>query len=152
MRSPGAYTFKDSAGFSLIELIMVIGVLGFLMVVSVPLGVNFYRTRQLDVYEGSMVQALRRAQLKSMSVENDSSFGVYVKPGQYTLFKGTSYITRDTVYDEVFDLPASLQVSGLSEIVFDKLNGTSVNTGTITLTVDSKTEDISINEMGRINY
>ncbi len=131
---------------------MAMAVLALLIAVSLPLALSFYKTRQLDVCENGIVQALRRAQLKAMSVEADSTFGVYISSNQYVLFKGSSYATRDTAYDEVTDLPANLQISGLSEIVFSKLNGTTLNTGNITLTIDNRSETININALGRINY
>lgn len=139
-------------GFTLVELMIVIAILALLIAGAVPLAVNFYNLRNLDVQEQHIVQALRRAQLKAMSGEADSAFGVYIVPGQYVLFKGDSYATRDPAYDEVFNLPANLSVSGLSEVVFSKLNGTTTNTGNITLTIGNRTKVININEMGRINY
>lgn len=131
---------------------IIIGILALLITISLPLTINFYKTRALDVHEQGIVQTLRRAQLKAMSVEADSSFGAYITSGQYVLFKGSSYATRDPAYDEVFDLPDNLQVSGLSEVVFSKLRGTPSDTGTIILTIDNQTETININEIGRINY
>lgn len=130
---------------------MVIGILAFLIVVSLPLAINFYKTRQLDVHENGIVQALRRAQLKAMSIEADSSFGIYITSGQYILFRGDSY-SPDDPYNEVFDLPDNLSVAGLSEIVFSRLRGTPSDTGTITLTIDNQSGTININEVGRINY
>ena len=155
MKLPAAYIYKVKykvRGFTLVELMMVIAILVLLIVVSLPLAINFYKTRQLDVYEQGFVQALRRAQLKAMSVEADSSFGVYIGSDQYVLFRGNSYLARDVAYDEVFDLPDNLLVQGLSEIVFNKLRGIPSNTGDITLTINNQTETININEMGRINY
>lgn len=131
---------------------MVLGILALLIVISLPLAINFYNTRSLDIYEQGIVQALRRSQLKAMAVENDSSFGVYITSTQYVLFKGGSYLGRDANFDEVSNLPKNLLISGLSEIVFSKLNGTTADTGTITLTVGEKVETININELGRINY
>lgn len=150
MKSPAVYIFKK--GFTLVELVLVIGILALLIVVSLPLAINFYKTRQFDVHENGIVQALRRAQLKAMSVEEDCAFGVRITSDQYVLFRGNSYAMRDSAFDEVFDLPDNLQVSGISEIVFSKLRGIPFSTGTITLTIDNQSEAININEMGRINY
>lgn len=155
MKLPAVYIYKVKykvRGFTLVELMMVIAILVLLITVSLPLAINFYKTRTLDVYEQGFVQALRRAQLKAMSVEADFSFGVYIGSDQYVLFRGNSYLARDIAYDEVFDLPDNLLVQGLSEIVFSKLRGIPSNTGDITLTINNQTETININEMGRINY
>ena len=151
MKLPGVSISKIK-GFTLLKLIMVIGILALLIIISLPLAINFYRTRQFDVHLNGGVQALRRAQLKAMSGEGDFSFGLYITSERYILFKGDAYVIRDTVYDEVFDLPDSIQISGLSEVVFSKLRGTPSNTGTITLTIDNKSETINVNEAGRIDY
>ncbi|MFH1462511.1 MAG: prepilin-type N-terminal cleavage/methylation domain-containing protein [bacterium] len=143
---------KNGAGFTLVELLLVLGILALLMVVSLPLAADFYNNQQFDAQEQGIVQALRRAQSKAMAQELDSQFGVYIAFNQYILFKGSSYEGRDANFDETFDLPGSFQVSGLSEIVFDKLTGATSDTGTVTLTINNKTEIININEMGRINY
>jgi len=143
---------KKSMGFTMVELVMVVAILALLMVVSLPAAINFYKTRQLDVHEQGIVQVLRRAQLKAMAVERDSAFGVFVASNQYVLFVGDSYAGRDSIYDEVFELPDNIEVSGLSEIVFSKLDGITADTGTINLVIDSSSGAISINEMGRVNY
>ena len=151
MKSLEVYTFKKK-NFTLVELIMVMGILALLTVISLPLAINFYRTRQLDVHENGIVQVLRRAQLKAMSVEDDSSFGVYITPDRYVLFKGDSYSARDFTYDEIYELPSNLSVSGISEIVFSRLRGVPSNTGNIILAINNKSEIININELGTINY
>lgn len=143
---------SKSRGFTFIEFLLVLGIFTLLITVSLPLAVDFYNNQQLNLQEQGIVQALRVAQLKAMSREFDSSFGLYINSTQYVLFKGDSYLSRDTSFDEVYDFPTNLQVSGLSEVVFNKLTGTTSNTGITTLTLGNKTETININEMGRVNY
>jgi len=139
-------------GFTLVELMIVLAILVFLIAVSLPLAINFYQTRQLDIHTQGIVQALRRAQMKAMSVEADSSFGVYITSDQYILFKGDTYAARDVGYDETFDLPENLSVSGLSGVVFSRLKGAPSSTGTTILTIDNRSGSVNINEIGRVNY
>lgn len=139
-------------GLTLSEILIVIAIIAILISFTLPLGLDFYRNQQLETQSQGVIQALRRAQLKAMSVEDDSRFGVYLTNDNYTLFKGSSYLTRDVVFDEVFDLPIIITVSGLREIVFSKLEGKPNVTGNIILSGDSDSRTININEMGRINY
>ncbi len=150
MKLPGGFNFKK--GFTFIELMMVLGILGLLIALSFPLAAGFYRNRTLDVHLNGIVQVLRRAQFKSMSVEDDSSFGVYISPQKYVLFKGNSYNTRDPVFDETFKLPSGFQTTGLSEIVFKRVDGVPLDNGDITLTFGDQSGDININKFGRVNY
>jgi len=139
-------------GLTLLEILLVVGIVAILVSLTLPLGLDFYRSQQLETQCQGVIQALRRAQLKAISVESDSSFGVYLTDDNYTLFKGSSYLTRDADFDEVFDLPMIITVSGLQEIVFSKLEGKPNITGNIILSGDSDSRTININEMGRINY
>ena len=138
-------------GFSLIELILVMAIIAVLFTVSVPLAINFYNTRQLDVQESGLVQALRRAQLKAMLGEGSSSFGVDINSGRYVLFSGDSYQNRDPSLDEIFTLPGSFLVTP-GEVIFNSLTGTSSYVGDINLTIGNRSETININEAGRIEY
>lgn len=140
-----------ATGFTLVEILLVMGMLTFLATIIVPTTLDFYKSQQLDTHTRQIIQALRIAQLSAMSVEEDSSFGVYLTNDNYTLFRGSSYVTRETQYDEVFDLPQIVNISGLSEAVFSKLDGLPSATGQIILTNNIKTNTIDINEMGRVN-
>ena len=117
------FSKKNLGGFTLIEILIVIFLIFILASFVVSVGLNFYKSQQLESQSQTILQTLRRAQSKAMSVEMDSSFGVYFANDHYILFKGNSYLTRDTQYDEVFDSPEIINVSGLNEIVFLKFEG-----------------------------
>ena len=137
-------------GFSLVEILIVVAILAFLFVLMVPSGIQFYRTQQLDTVTEEIVQALRKVQLNSMSVKNDSAFGVYFSSGQYVLFRGNSYLSRDQ--EEIFEILNDISFSGdISEVVFSKLSGDPNNIGNLILTLNNKTKTININSLGRIN-
>jgi len=138
-------------GLTLSEILIVIAIIAILISFTLPLGLDFYRNQQLETQSQGVIQALRRAQLKAMSVEDDSRFGVYLTNDNYTLFKGSSYLTRDVNFDEVFDLPMIINVSGLTEVVFSKLEGKPNETGNIILSSDNLVQTININEIGRVN-
>jgi len=134
----------------LVEILIVVAILAFLFVLMVPSGIQFYRTQQLDTITEEIIQALRRAQLNSMSVKNDSAFGVYFSSSQYVLFRGNSYLSRDQ--EEVFEILNDISFSGdISEVVFSKLSGDPNNIGNLILTLNNKTKTININSLGRIN-
>ncbi len=141
--------------FTLIEVLLVAAIIVALALLTLPIGIRFYKTQQLDTTTDGIIQALRRAQLKAMSQTNDN-FGIYLgsgQTGQYSLFKGDSYEARTD--EEIFEIINSISFSGVSEVVFSKLQGLPTLTGSgddIILTADSETRTININEIGRINY
>lgn len=141
-------------GFTLIELTLVVAIMAALIFLTLPIAIGFYKSQQLDTTADGVIQALRRAQLKAMS-QADYSFGVYVGSGQtsqYSLFKGDSYEGKTD--EEIFDISDSISFSGISEVIFTKLEGLpseSSMIGNIVLTGDSETETININALGRIN-
>lgn len=142
---------KNQKAFTLIETLFVVAVFAILILLTVPFSFDFYWRHQLDVFSEELVQNLRRAQLKSMSGEQDSNFGVYLGQNNYTLFKGSSWENREEELDEIFDLPENLSLEGVSEIVFSKIQGNPSVEGSITLNSNISSKTIFINSLGRIN-
>lgn len=138
-------------GFTLIEILLVVGILAILFTLTLPVTLDFYKSQQLDGSAQGIIQALRRAQLKAMSGENDLSFGVYLTNDNYILFRGISYESRDFQYDEVFDLSSIVTAAGIQEVVFSKFEGLPSVTGTIILSNGKDSKTIDINTIGRIN-
>lgn len=139
-------------GLSLIEILVAITVVLILFASILFFGLDFYKSQQLETHTQGILQALRRAQLKAVAIEGDSSFGVYITNDNYTLFKGTSYQNRDPQYDEVSDLPTIITVSDSpKEITFSKLKGKPNLIGDIIINSDGLTQTININEVGRMN-
>lgn len=97
--------FIFAKGFTLLEILLVIGIISILLILVVPISLGFYKNQEIETQTQFLIQTLRRAQLEAMSGELDSSFGVSISSQNYTLFKGNSYMSRDARYDEIFDLP-----------------------------------------------
>jgi len=137
--------------FTLVETLLVIGIFTILVIATLPLSLDFYKKYQLNLCTEELVQSLRRVQLKSISIEQDSRFGIYFTEGKYVLFRGNSYAAREVQYDEIFDLPQTINISGLQEIVFTKAQGLPSVTGNIVLSNNIENKTIDINSLGRIN-
>lgn len=146
-------------GFTIIEIVIVVSFLFVLVLAAVPFFQSFSVSHQLETNTQEILNALRRAQGAAMASKENSKFGVYFTtgtPASYTFFRGDSYATRDTEYDEVYTLPQTLSLSlnlgGSQEVVFGKLKGIPSVTGTVTLTsVNNETRVLNINQVGRIN-
>jgi prepilin-type N-terminal cleavage/methylation domain-containing protein len=140
-------------GFTLLEVVLSVAALAAIAGVGIPVYQSFQVRNDLDVAVAEIVQSAHRAQTLAQASDRDTSWGVRVQVGSIVVFSGTSYAARTAAYDEVFDLPASMTPSGLSEVVFTKFTGLPQQTGTITLTANAnEVRTISINTKGVVSY
>ena len=139
-------------GFTLIEIMLVVALIVAIGGISAPVYQSFQVKKNLDVATNGIAQTLRRAQALSQSGVGDASWGVNISSGVVTLFKGVSYASRDTAFDETVEISSSIVLSGVSEIVFSKLLGEPQTTGNIILSDNNDTQTITINSKGAIEY
>ncbi len=150
---------KFTAGFSLVEILVVIGILGILTGIVAPKVVHFYNAYQMDALAQDLVQTLRSADMRSMQSEGSSPYSVHLitgPGGSFTLFRGTNYAARDTSYDEMHPIPSalSLSYSGAGpDISFTKIEGLTTNTGSITLSWPdgNQTRSMSVGTYGVVD-
>lgn len=141
-------------GFTLLELLIALGIFLLLAATVVPLTRGLFTTTQSDDATDTLVQALRTAQVRAQSGRNSSAHGVYFANSGYTLFQGGDYAGRDQSYDRVVDFGAVMTLSfdGGDEVVFAQGAGEPDTTGTVTLThTESGTSTITIYSTGLID-
>ena len=145
---------KQTSGFTLIEVLLSVAIIGLITGMSLPVLASFNDRNDLDLTAQSIASQLRRAQTYTRGINGDSQWGVRAQNGSATLFKGSSYAARDTSYDEPTTISSSIAVTGLSDLLFAKLDGTPSATGTITLTNTNtnETRTITINAKGMVSY
>lgn len=147
-------------GFTLIEVLVVLGIFVILAAVAMPVYGNWQGAVQMDTSLEEIRSALRRAQAKSLSGENDAAHGVYfsVDPeghGSFIIYQGDAYAARSEEYDAAAVWPDSLALSldiGADEINFSQSEGLPSAVGSISL-VGSDTGEIgslTINNWGII--
>ncbi len=118
-------------GFAVLELIIVIGILSAMTGVSIPAYREYQIRSDLDKTAQQVTQGLGRAKLLATSGEHDAAWGFYVPSG--TLYKGESYASRDTGFDEVYPMPSTIAVNGLLDVSFSRVSGNPSATGEIIL-------------------
>lgn len=139
--------------FTLIELLLVITMISILAAISVPVFQSFQNKNDLIVAHQILADALRRAKILSEAGLYDSEWGVYIGFSEIVIFQGSNYSTRDTSYDEIYEISSGIEVSGLTEVVFSKGTGESSEIGSMVLTNPSgATLDLLINEAGALIY
>jgi Tfp pilus assembly protein FimT len=130
-------------GVTLLEILLVIGILAVVGTVSVPMYREYQIRNDLNVATQQVTQGLARARLLSQAAKNDSEWGFYVPSG--TLYKGATYAGRDSSFDEVYAMPSTITVSGLLGVTYSKGAGDPNETGSILLTaIDQEQRSILI--------
>ncbi|HAT73705.1 MAG: hypothetical protein US30_C0007G0047 [Candidatus Moranbacteria bacterium GW2011_GWF2_36_839] len=143
-------------GFTLVEIMLVVSLMVIVGTISVPVYQTVQLQNDLDLAISSITQTLHRAQILSQGSDGDSTWGARVSSGSVILFKGTTYASRDPLYDEVFEISPNLVISSSGfvsptspELIFSKMLGEPTPYGTITLTtVSNQAKNIVINPKG----
>jgi type II secretory pathway pseudopilin PulG len=153
-------------GLTLIEFLAVVGIIFLLLALIFPNFRFFQRETDLNNSAEEIVETLRLAQNKTLASENASQWGVSFEttsqPQQFTLFKGSSFSSRDPSFDQVHQLPKSVEIYeidlwGGKEVVFEKVSGEASSTlpsGKVSIRLKDqpeKTRTIYIEKSGLIN-
>lgn len=143
---------KSMRGFTIIELLIVVAILAIVGFFSIPFVQTFQISSDLNSVADQLTQAIRRAQLQARAGQNDDDWGVAFNEDdkEYIIFKGTSYASRDSIFDEVIGYPSRFSaINDLSnEIIFFKYSGAPTASGTITIVDDQGNEQRTIRVSG----
>lgn len=119
-------------GYTLIELLVVIAVLIIILVFSATVFYNLTRKTDLDTSRDNIISTLNMARNKTLASEEAAKYGVYFDassdPDKYILFKGVS-----TSFEEIHELPSTIRVSGIKQVVFEQLEGNTDDYGSVTI-------------------
>jgi len=153
-----SHKISNNNAFTLVEtlivmsLVLVITSFGFVMSKG-----DFMRNNlrdEVSVINSLLVRA-RNQSINTMcfgdSCVGGKKHGVYITEHSYVLFQGDSYLTRDVSEDEIVYPKRLIVITGLQEIVFELLSGSSKTPGNIVLSDENaNTYTVSINTEGVI--
>jgi prepilin-type N-terminal cleavage/methylation domain-containing protein len=163
MNSREMYQDKAARGFTLIEIIVVLGIVGLLVSMVVIANTKQY-TRQLSSSEESvLITSLQRARSRSMSNINAIPHGVYFGTDAcpssiydycYVIFEGEEFDDNPDTYEYVEKNNAVVIDSSDADkvVIFEQLSGNLDTDVEITLTNFGEETTININTMGLINW
>jgi prepilin-type N-terminal cleavage/methylation domain-containing protein len=124
-------------GFTALEILIVIAILGILVAVIFPPLINFRRSSVLNVETQEMVTLINKARLSSMSSKGDVQYGVHFATTSITIFQGATYVFGATGNEEhVFDPTVN---GGGTDVLFQRITGATDQNATTTLSVVANT-------------
>ncbi len=136
MALPKTYISNFVTGFTLIEVLMVLAMLGFIASATVLFSLSFFNSELLRDEESTLVSLLQTARSNAMHAIDGAAHGVAIDPygvPEYVLFTGST-LTQATKKVAVPHADIVLiSTSSLAEIVFAPLSGVVYGAGQITL-------------------
>jgi len=140
-------------GFTLIEITLVIALIIIIFGFGLTISFDSYRKDNLKAERDTLISVLQKARNESINNLNNTPHGFYFDGTDYILFDGSSYASRDASRDLKIVKNPSITIGGLTEIVFEQLDGNANPIGDITLSDGiNPVISININQEGRINW
>ncbi len=136
----------------MIEMLIVLSIISILSGVLISGYFYYKKLNDFDLAVAQTANLIRKARLNSVAVSEDSQWSVNIQANQVTVFKGTDFSGRDQSLDEIIRIRGVSDISGLSQIEFSKVFGLPQDSGMVTLSNDSSSRIIQINEKGIISY
>ena len=144
-------TSKFQSGFTVIEILIAIGLLVIIISLGLFLSLDIYRTDSMSAERDRVLGILHNARTRSINNVNESRHGVYFDSDKFVLFQGSSYNPSDP-QNKDFEYATSIIYTNPFEITFEQLTGNASNTGSIVLSGQGRTATISFNSEGRIGW
>lgn len=139
---------RPGKGFTLIEILLVMTLTIILTIGGILFASQIVAFREFDRTVGLIRSQLVSAQSHAKGGTNDSAWGVFFSAHQMTSFSGSSYETRNTIFDQTTLFSSAVTLSGATSTVFTQPFGLPIATGTITVSALNLVDTISVNSQG----
>lgn len=143
-------------GFTLIEILVVLGIAAILAGLGLVFSLDFYRSYAFNSERDLVVGLLQKARARSMSNINRTSYGICLTSGNYILFSGALSCDSNNQANEFYPAHPSINNTGLA-VSFEQLRGKPTFYGngssSVTLSYGSgRVANIFINPEGQIEW
>lgn len=149
-------TKRARGGFTLVEIIVVIAILGVIATISVAAFVNMNKSSMLRAARDEVYGALSFARERTLASENDMVYGVHLSTSSVTRFEGNTY-TAGSASNVVYSFGAMVSATSTlitqnPNIIFRRLTGVPSATGTIFIYNGESTTTVQIHGSGLVEY
>ena len=120
----------QNKGFTLVEIIVAITILGLMAGISLTAFSGFLKRENLSSDASALAGALREARSRTLASVKGSQYGVKIDADRFTIFQGSSFSAETA--DAPFIFSNSVRASTtIPVIVFARVTGNSNASGTI---------------------
>lgn len=124
-------SYRHRRGFTLIETLVVVGIIAFISSISLISISSLSRREALSANSAALATRLRDARARTLASVGGMQYGVAVATTSITFFRGSTYDPASTTND-VFDLSVYVHASTtLGTVVFERITGNASASGTI---------------------
>ncbi len=146
-----------TCGFTYIELLIVVALLGIVLSVSIPFSMSsLSQTTIIEERDVLVSLVLISARSHALANINQTSHGVHIDTAQheYTLFQGNVFNPSDIANKKIPFGNENITVSSSgADIIFEALSGNVIRgVGVVTLTHEDTSLEVTLNEVGQINW
>lgn len=143
----------------MLEIILVVAALAIMVGGTFTIMSSFITNTYVDDTAQEVIHSLRKANTNTIARLYDLRWGVHFDDtaSSFTFFAGESYAARNTEYDIVTSLPASVTFSQLAfngggkEVIFRKIAGDTAQYGSLKVrSTGGQERTITINQVGQI--
>jgi len=147
--------YNREKGFSLIELLIVIGIFIVLAGLTMPVFLNLYQKRDLNSETRKVLANIQEVRSKAMTENLD--YGVKFETNSYSTFRGNSFGEGEDIIQYIIsdNLSFSLIEIPNGEVVFRAVNGEiidfSIDDNSVVISNSSEIKTIQFNRLGVID-
>ena len=146
------YTEALRSGFTIIELILVVAIMLTISIMAPVFYSRFLLQNAVANTVDQLTGSLRKAQIYAMMGKQGSEWSVNYSSNTITLYKGISFASRDTSFDEKFSVNSNVALSGITDVSFARFSGLPIpSTSSITVSSGNNSKNITINSQGTVN-
>ena len=130
------FSLRTNSGFTFIEVLVVIAVLGILATITVSSFSDYAARQQHSSEINDVIRSVIEQRSRALAALNDTEHGVYASTSIITMFEGTTYSAGTGTNRSVtllYTTATSSFSNGLLYISFAKITGEPSATGTIQL-------------------
>jgi type II secretory pathway pseudopilin PulG len=134
----------NKGGVTLVELMVVFLILFILIGIISNSFTGFRNSKVLDTTEEQVLALLSEARSDTLSAKGDDQYGVHFATDQMALYRGATYSTLDvnnkvTLLDGVIEISTITLAGGGTDVLFNRLTGSTAQSGTLVIRVKSDT-------------